>query len=228
MRDNSYGMCRQRWFNPPFSKSVSTNVGAVFLRLVTKHFPKTSRLHTIFNRNSVKVSYCCLPNMASLISSHNRKQMTKPVEQKPCNCRSPPSCPLRGDCRAEAIVYEAVVTTQHDTRGYFGSTAPPFKLRLANHKTSMRLATYRNSTELSKHVWGLKSTNEACEIKWRICERSRAYSNLTKRCPLCTAEKTWIALSNRDYALNKRSEMVSKCRHASRYCLKDYAGAAIT
>ena len=112
------------WFNPPFSKSVSTNVGAAFLRLITKYFPKTSILHTIFNRNSVKVSYCCLPSMASVTYSHNRKQMTKPAEQKACNCRSPPSCPLRGDCQAEAIVYEAVVTTQHDERGYFGSNTP--------------------------------------------------------------------------------------------------------
>ena len=33
------------WFNPPFSEEVKTNVGAKFLRLIDKHFPKTSPLH---------------------------------------------------------------------------------------------------------------------------------------------------------------------------------------
>ena len=30
------------WFNPPYSTSVKTNVGAMFLKLVDKHFPKLS------------------------------------------------------------------------------------------------------------------------------------------------------------------------------------------
>ena len=28
------------WFNPPFSKAVSTNFGAKFLKLLDQHFPK--------------------------------------------------------------------------------------------------------------------------------------------------------------------------------------------
>ena len=51
------------WFNPPFSKSVSTNVAKTFLQLVTKHFPRSHKLHKIFNRNTVKVSYSCMNNM---------------------------------------------------------------------------------------------------------------------------------------------------------------------
>jgi hypothetical protein len=30
------------WFNPPYSKNVKTNVGATFIRLINKHFPKGS------------------------------------------------------------------------------------------------------------------------------------------------------------------------------------------
>ena len=51
---------RQRniiWFNPPFSKNVSTNIGRDFLSLIDKHFPPHHKLHKIFNRNAVKVSY---------------------------------------------------------------------------------------------------------------------------------------------------------------------------
>ena len=41
------------WFNPPYSKNVRTNVAHKFLALIDKHFPKSSVLHKIFNRNSV-------------------------------------------------------------------------------------------------------------------------------------------------------------------------------
>ena len=45
------------WFNPPFSKNVSTNIGKRFLNLIDRHFPKTHKLYKIFNRNTVKLSY---------------------------------------------------------------------------------------------------------------------------------------------------------------------------
>ena len=31
------------------------------------------KLHQIFNRNNVKVSYSCLPNVSNIIQSHNKK-----------------------------------------------------------------------------------------------------------------------------------------------------------
>ena len=65
------------WFNPPYSKNVKTNVAQKFLRLIDKHFPKTSKLHKIFNRNTVKVSYSCMPNVKSTISSHNNRVLKK-------------------------------------------------------------------------------------------------------------------------------------------------------
>lgn len=37
------------WFNPPYSTTVKTNVGAKFLYLVKKHFPEGSALHKVFN-----------------------------------------------------------------------------------------------------------------------------------------------------------------------------------
>ncbi|XP_070575105.1 uncharacterized protein [Ptychodera flava] len=42
------------WFNPPFSKNVETNIGRKFLQLVDKYFPKGSKLHKTFNRNTIK------------------------------------------------------------------------------------------------------------------------------------------------------------------------------
>ena len=50
------------WYNPPFSKNVSTNIGRKFLTLVDKHFPKDHKLRKIFNRNTIKISYSCMNN----------------------------------------------------------------------------------------------------------------------------------------------------------------------
>ena len=61
------------WFNPPYSKNVATNIGKSFLKLIDKHFPEGSQLNKIFNRNTVKVSYSCMSNVASIIKSHNKK-----------------------------------------------------------------------------------------------------------------------------------------------------------
>ena len=54
--------CNIIWYNPPYNKSVSTNIGRVFLNLLDKHFHKEHKLNKIFNRNSVKVSHSCTRN----------------------------------------------------------------------------------------------------------------------------------------------------------------------
>ena len=59
------------WFNPPYSQNVSTNIGRRFRTLISKHFPRNSKLSKIFNTNTLKLSYSCMPNMAAVISHHN-------------------------------------------------------------------------------------------------------------------------------------------------------------
>ena len=59
---------------------VKTNVGKTFLKLLQRHFPKRHRMYKIFNRNTVKISYCCMRNMESVISSHN-KQILNPSKE---------------------------------------------------------------------------------------------------------------------------------------------------
>ena len=65
------------WFNPPYSQNVETKVGKCFLQLVDKHFPKSNPLHKIFNRNTLKLSYSCMSNVKTIISSHNKAQIKK-------------------------------------------------------------------------------------------------------------------------------------------------------
>ena len=81
------------WFNPPFSKNVKSNIAQRFLRLVEKHFLRGSKLHKIFNRNTVKVSYSCTPNVDTIIKRHYthiyNNARTKPHEQpRRCNCEN--------------------------------------------------------------------------------------------------------------------------------------------
>ena len=107
------------WFNPPYSKNVRTNVAHKFLALTDKHFPKSSVLHKIFNRNSVKVSYSCMPNAKSNISNHNRRvlnnKMTS-INEKTCNCRAESNCPLDGKCLITSIGIQSRNYTYRYTR----------------------------------------------------------------------------------------------------------------
>ena len=35
----------------------------IFLHLLDKHFVRNHKYHKIFNRNNVKISYCCIDNI---------------------------------------------------------------------------------------------------------------------------------------------------------------------
>ena len=63
------------WYNPPFSKNTSTNIGHKFLALVDKHFPNDHKLRKIFNRNTIKISYSCMNNTKQIIDNHNNKRI---------------------------------------------------------------------------------------------------------------------------------------------------------
>ena len=63
---------KRKWFNPPVSRNVKSNIGRIFLHLLSKHFPCNHTMHRIFNRNTIKVSYSCLRNISSITSSNNR------------------------------------------------------------------------------------------------------------------------------------------------------------
>ena len=132
------------WYNPPFSQNVATNIGMTFLKILDNEFPVGHILHKIFNRNTVKISYCCMSNIKQNIDGHNKSILTpKPVKEAQvniCNCRKPIECPIPKNCQTESIVYQATVSTsdKRPPETYVGLTENKFKLRYANHKTSFR------------------------------------------------------------------------------------------
>ena len=130
--------CHKRnalYFNPPWAINIKTNVGAIFLKLLDKHFPKDHPLHKILNRHNVKISYRNTPNIKQIITSHNQKilQEGKKQSEKPCNCRDKNLCPIDGKCQNQNLIHQAtIVTTKPEpvTHTYVGLTATSFKERL--------------------------------------------------------------------------------------------------
>ena len=213
------------WFNPPYNIDVKTNVGKSFICLVKKHFPKEHKLNKIFNTNTLKLSYSCTANMARVIKQHNAKILSSSdpstTTSRLCNCRDKGSCPLDGKCLEKCIVYKAEVTTSsnNETKTYYGACEGEFKTRYNNHTKSFRLKKYISDTELSKHVWSLKDNNKDYTIKWSIASHASPFRCGANKCDLCLTEKLFIIRSDKKHLLNKRSELISKCRHKNKFLL---------
>ena len=119
------------------------------------------------------------------------------------------------------IIYQAEVTTSHSKQTYIGLCDTSFKSRYRNHTCSFRNERYRNSTELSKYVWGLKDKKTDYQIRWWTIRHARSYSNVTKKCNLCLWEKYYIICRPNMATLNNRNELVSSCRHAKKFLLNN-------
>lgn len=90
------------YFNPPFSLSVKTKIGDEFLRALDECFPSYHPLSKIINRNTVKLSYRCMPNIKQSINRHNQqvqKGRTAANAIAGCSCVADRECPLNGNCQ---------------------------------------------------------------------------------------------------------------------------------
>ena len=84
---------------------------------------------------------------------------------------------------------------------------------------SFRNQAYRNSTSLSSYIWSLKESNVEYSVKWSIISKAKAYTPEQKRCHLCITEKAKILYCKDPNLINKRSEIISKCRNRAKYKL---------
>ena len=206
------------FFNPPFNASVKNNVGHYFLKLVLKHFPPGHKYRSLFNRNTLKLSYSCMPNVENIIQAHNAKILnTGNGKSKPCNCRVKKDCPLDGKCQEECLIYKAEVKTKKESKFYYGMCEGTFKLRYNNHQKSFKNQDYENETELAKYVWKKRDRGEDFEIKWSIEKKAFPYSCGAKRCDLCISEMLCIAMADEKTLLNSRNEFLSKCPHRRKF-----------
>ena len=87
------------WFNSNINVAIHTDEN--FFLLPDKQFPKAHKLSKVFNQNNVNVSYCSMPNFASIINSRNKKILNENIAKPTlasCNCRVKASSPLDGNC----------------------------------------------------------------------------------------------------------------------------------
>ena len=171
--------CRKKeviWFNPPFSLNVKTNIGKEFLKLVDRAFPVGNPLRKIFNRNTLKIGYKCMPNMASAISKHNSKILrpdTRPENQQRCKCGGS-ECPVGGKCPEKWVIYSAKVTepVSGNFETYTGLTSRTFKTRKQEHLRDFNNSDSRIKSKLSGHIWDQKDKGLGYNIEWSIIDRA--------------------------------------------------------
>ena len=208
---------RVTWFNPPYSQSISTNIGQKFLSLLDTCFPPDHELRKVINRSTVKVSYSTMPNMAQQMNQHNSK-VSRGDQGPPsggCNGhRGGRQCPLPGNCMARGVVYGAEVTniTTGEKETYTGLTDGTMRDRIAKHEGNCR-HRHQPGTRLSSHVWQLKDKGFPYTISWQILSRASSYNPTNGMCRLCLKEKFLIMFAPTTASLNKRSEIFSSCRH---------------
>ncbi len=121
------------FYNPPYCQSVRNNIGKSFLSLVDRHFCTDYIYHQIFNRCTVKLSYCCMPNALNIIKASNKKVLQQDRGPSPvpklCSCNDKTRYPLAGNCLVKNVMYEAQMSTDDHAKIYIGSTDSNFKTR---------------------------------------------------------------------------------------------------
>ena len=152
-----------------FSKNVKSNIGKTLFNLIKRYFPKTNKLHKIFNKNTVKAIYSCMSTMSSILSSHNLN-VANPYKTQAygCTCRIKESCPLQNQFLTPKVIYRADVEndTNSETKLCLELTETPFKEQFRNQTSDFKCKTYSKSIELSKYIWDLKETGINTIVKW--------------------------------------------------------------
>ena len=63
-------------------------------------------------------------------------------------------------------------------------------------------------------------------LKWSIIDKAKPYSSGSRNCMLCLTEKYHILFLGLNL-LNKRNELISKCRHENKYYLSSYKSVSL-
>ena len=166
---------------PPFCRLASINVGKYFIKLRDKHFKHDNKLHKIFNRKTLKISYSCTNNIFQMINNHY-KEIIKDFQdrtinnnnnnnngiKKECNCKTPNNCPMNGLCNLNNVVYQRIIYPKEnitDRKTYIGIFSTKWKVRYANHKYSFSQEHLKYQTALSKQFWSSKNKDSMVYIE---------------------------------------------------------------
>ena len=105
-----------------------------------------------------------------------------------------------------------------DKKIYIRMTEHTFKTRYNNHKLSFSHRNHSHDTILSKYIWDQKD-NGTMQLHDQTVHYQRAnpYHGHPSRCNLCSSEKLCILSADKSTLLNKRSELITKCRHENKF-----------
>ena len=230
LKSNKNKKSRKRnitWFNPPYCRSIKTDIGKQFNRIVSETFPPSHKLRKIFNCNQVKMSYSCLPNIGAKILKDSNKKFFGASDNNMDNnkdCvghRKGAQCPVVNNiCNRKDNVYLAEVRTGSKLYNYIGISAPPLRLRVATHLQSLK--TENNQTELSNKCKDIAEKGGRYELTFKLLENKASYTPEAKICQLCNAEKFQIIFSNLENLINSKKEITSTCRHRSKFKLCNF------
>ena len=132
---------------------------------------------------------------------------------------------MNGLCLTSSILYQATITcidSKYKQKRYKGICETIFKKRYANHKKSFNLIKSKNATTLSIEYWNLKQKQQAPRLTREIKGQNKAYNSILKKCNLCLNEKLAIIEDPDENLLNKRSEVISQCRHRNKFKLLNF------
>ena len=85
------------------------------------------------------------------------------------------------------------------------------------------IPSYQHDAKLPTEYWNLKTKQLNPQISWKIKGIYKSYNPTSKRCNLYPTEKLEILDDPDKNLLNKRSEIISQCRHKNKYRLKTLA-----
>ena len=139
-------------------------------------------------------------------------------QTKNCTCTAEP-CPVDGTYQQEGTIYQATVSHSDKNTGeevketYIGMTGPPFIKRYRNHLSSFKLKHKETDSELSKYIWQLKEKGLSYKTKWKILDRAKTFSSISRTCKLCTLERFYLITRKDLHSLNKNTEFGHDCPH---------------
>ena len=132
---------------------------------------------------------------------------------------------LSQNCLINNIIYKAALTStnpHYKEKIYFDTAGTTFKLQCSNHQRSFKFLKYKIDTKLSNEVWRMKKSGQIPVITWEITRKCSPYNPNSKRWCLYLNEKLEIATYRVNTLLNKKADIISKCRHQNKYTLSKY------
>lgn len=212
-------------FNPPCSQNVKTHVAKNFLCLIDKHFAKSLKLHKIFNKNNLKVSYSFSSNMANVIKTLQPRDPEWVQwgwrDPRKCNWGNKDLRALDDDCLKRNV--STKLSQEHlDSRTLTYAWQKTISKQDATTTNSLHERKHAHATVVVKHIWELKRKKTSYNFKWYIIKRANTCVGNPSCCKLCISEKP-RNLSTHDVSqLNKRSELITNCCHETTFFVTNH------